>query len=86
MKCLPWRPNPAGLERLHARGRSARVPGRLQVPLHTRIQFDQIIVPHEAFAPAAAYRPVGTFAFSSSNQFMIRLMCVTTGGGGGVTY
>ena len=27
-----------------------------------------------------AYRVAGTFAFSSSNQFWIRLMCVTAGG------
>jgi hypothetical protein len=31
-----------------------------------------------------SYRRVGTFAFSSSNQFWMRLMCVTTGGAGGV--
>jgi hypothetical protein len=31
-----------------------------------------------------AYRPVGTYAFSSSSQLSTRLMCVTTDGGGGV--
>jgi hypothetical protein len=31
-----------------------------------------------------AYRPAGTFALNSSNQFWMRLMCVTTGEAGGV--
>ena len=34
--------------------------------------------------PSIALYLIGTFAFSSSNQFRITLMCVTGGRGGGV--
>ncbi len=38
--------------------------------------------PSHAHASGRPYRAAGTFAFSSSNQFVISLMWVTGGGGG----